>query len=555
MSIEKQARRTFLRVTGAGLAGGALYAQAGRAGAQTGASAGALDVRAFGAAGDGKTLDTSAVNKAIDAAAAAGGGVVRFPAGSYLCHSIHLKSHVALYLDQGSKLVAADASGQAGQVGYDPPEPNDWPKFQDYGHSHWHNSLIWGEGLEDVALLGPGLIWGKGLSKGYGPGPTAERPGVGNKAIALKNCRNVTMRDFSILHGGHFGILATGVDNLTIDNLKIDTNRDGIDLDGCRNVRVSNTSINSPNDDALVLKGSHALGFARATENVTIANGLVSGYDIGSLLDGSYERNVKQAPDRDGPTGRIKIGTETEGDFRNITISNVVFDRSRGLAIESVDGARVEDIAVSNITMRDVSNAPIFLRLGSRMRAPEGTAIGSIRRVTISNVVVYDADPRYGSIISGIPGHDVEDVRLSDIRIWYRGGLTMDQVAKQPADLVNGFFFRAEGGVPPREPLETPEREKEYPEPSMFGLVPAYGFFIRHAKGIELSNVEVGFLQEDRRPAFVLDQVNGASFENVKAQKAPNISTIVLKNVENFETHHCRPVADVQAPRADSREF
>jgi polygalacturonase len=378
---------------------------------------------------------------------------------------------------------------------------------------------------------------------------------VGDKLIALKLCRNVTLRDFSILNGGHFGILATGVDNLTIDNLKIDTNRDGIDLDSCRNVRVSNTSINSPNDDALVLKGSHALGFARATENVTITNGLVSGYDIGSLLDGSYKRNVKQAPDRDGPTGRIKIGTETEGDFRNIVVSNVVFDRSRGLAIESVDGAHVEDIAISNITMRDVSNAPIFLRLGSRMRAPEGTAVGAIRRISISGVVVYDADPRYGSIISGIPGHDVEDVRLSNIRIWYRGGLTLDQVAKQPADVVNAFFFRAQGGVPPREPFETPEREKEYPEPSMFGLLPAYGFFIRHATGIEMSNVEVGFLREDGRPAFVLDQVNGASFENVKSQKAAGASTFVLKDVENFETRHCSPVTDVQAAHTVRREF
>ena len=177
----------------------------------------------------------------------------------------------------------------------------------------------------------------------------------------------MTLRDFSILTGGHFGILVTGVDNLTIDNLKIDSNRDGIDIDACRNVRISNTSVNSPNDDAIVLKTSHGLGFARAIENVTITNVLVSGYDIGSLLDGTYKRTFKQAQDRDGPTGRIKIGTESEGDFKNITISNVVFDRSRGLAIESVDGAHVEDIAISNITMRDVSNGPIFIRLGSRM--------------------------------------------------------------------------------------------------------------------------------------------------------------------------------------------
>jgi hypothetical protein len=219
---------------------------------------------------------------------------------------------------------------------------------------------------------------------------------------------------------------------------------------------ISNVSVNTPNDDAIVLKGSHALGAVRARENVTITNSLVSGYDIGSLLDGTHKRTVKAAPDRDGPTGRIKIGTETEGDFRNIAISNIVFDRSRGLAIESVDGAHVEDISISNITMREVSNALFFLRLGSRMRAPEGVPVGSIKRISISHLVGYDADPRYGSITSGIPGHDIQDIKFTDIRMWYRGGLNLEQVAKQPADIVNTFFFRAAGGVPPREALDTP---------------------------------------------------------------------------------------------------
>jgi len=101
-----------------------------------------------------------------------------------------------------------------------------WEPYQDYGHNHWHNSLIWGENIHDVAILGPGLIWGKGLSRGLGRDkdlPVSGNPGVGNKAIALKNCHNVILRDFSILQGGWFGILATGVDNFTIDNLKIDT--------------------------------------------------------------------------------------------------------------------------------------------------------------------------------------------------------------------------------------------------------------------------------------------------------------------------------------------
>jgi polygalacturonase len=505
------------------------------------AGAAVFDVTAYGAKGDGKTLDRDAIRKAVDAAAAAGGGTVHFPPGVYLTGSIQLRSNLTLHLERGATLEASPDP-----AAYDQPEPNQFTQFQDFGHSHWHNSLIWGDGIENIAIEGGGLISGKGLGRG-------NPQGAGDKAIALKLCRNVTLRDFSILNGGHFGILATGVDNLTIDNLKIDTNRDGIDIDACRNVRISNSSVNSPNDDAIVLKTTYALGAARPTEAVTIANCLVSGYDIGSLLDGTYKRTVPRAPDRDGPTGRIKIGTETDGDFRNITITNVVFDRSRGLALEAVDGGRIEDVAISNVTMREVSNAPIFIRLGTRQRAPEGAPESAIRRVSISNVVAFDADPRYGSIISGVPGHDVEDVKLSGIRILYRGGLSLDQVAKQPADVVNAFFFR--GGVPAREPYATPEREKEYPEPSMFGLVPAYGFFIRHAKGIELSDINIGYMKEDMRPAFVVDDVKGIAFSHVKAQKAAGVPEFVLMNVERLEVDHCAPVADAAIEKVARKEM
>jgi polygalacturonase len=502
-----------------------------------------FDVKQYGAKGDGKTADRAAINKAIDAAVAAGGGTVFFPSGTYVTGSIQLRSYVTLHLDSGATIQASNDP-----TAYDAPEPNSSDKFQDFGHSHWHNSLIWGEGVESVSIVGSGLIDGRALTR-------EERHDIGNKAIAFKLSRNVTLRDFSILSGGHFGVLATGVDNLTIDNLKIDTNRDGVDVDACRNVRISNMSVNSPNDDAIVLKATHALGFRRPTENVTITNSFVSGYDIGSLLNATYGRTLTRAPDRDGPTGRVKIGTESEGDFRNITISNIVFDRSRGLALESVDGSHIEDVAISNITMRDVSNAPIFLRLGSRMRAPEGTPVGSIRRVNISNVVVSEADPRYSSIISGIPGHDIEDITLSNIRIVSRGGMTLQQVADQPADLVNTFFFRDSGGVPKREPYTTPEREKQYPEPSMFGLLPAYGFFVRHAKGIEFSNISVEFANEDTRPAFVLDNVDTVDFDKVKARKATGAPTFVLKQVQNFSLHQSAPLPDTQLANVSRKDF
>src|SRR6266705_495463 len=150
-------------------------------GQDTAPRAGVYDVRAFGAKGDGKTVDTAAINKAIDTAARAGGGTVRFPAGSYLSFSIHLKSNIALYLDQGATIVAAEP-GKG--VGYDPPEPNQWDAYQDFGHSHWHNSLIWGESLENVSILGPGRIWGRGLVRSGAQSRPKERNDTLNNARA-----------------------------------------------------------------------------------------------------------------------------------------------------------------------------------------------------------------------------------------------------------------------------------------------------------------------------------------------------------------------------------
>ena len=491
-------------------------------------SPGAFDVRAFGATGDGQTLDTPAINAAIEAAAATGGGTVHFSAGTYLSGSIRLTNNIALYLDQGATIEAA-----SDPKAYDAPEPNEWGdkfQYQDFGHSHWHNSLIWGEGLQNITISGPGRISGKGLSRGQGrANPNGS---VGNKAIALKLCRNVTIRDISMLQCGHFALLLTGVDNLTIDNVKVDTNRDGFDIDCCRNVRVSNCSVNAPNDDAIVLKSSFALGFARATENLTLVNCQVSGYDVGSFLDGTFKRTQEFAPDRDGVTGRIKLGTESNGGFKNITIANCVFDRCRGLALETVDGALLEDVSINNITMRDIVSAPIFLRLGSRMRGPQGTPVGQLRRVNISNVVVYNADAFYSSIISGVPGHEIEDVKLSNIRIYYQGGGT-----------------KADAAIVP------PERESGYPEPSMFGTIPASGFFIRHVKGIELSNVEVSFMTNELRPAFVLEDVTGAQFDRVKAQRTPDVPFFVLRKVTDFAAHNCPGLPDTRRESVEQGSY
>jgi polygalacturonase len=516
---------------------------------------GVLNVRAFGAAGDGKQLDSPAINKAIEAAAAKGGGTVMFPAGDYLSVSIRLKSNVSLYLDQGATIVAADP--KEGHK-YDPPEPNESDQFQDFGHTHWQNSLIWGDGLENISILGPGKIWGKGLVRSgpqSRPGttqPTNETPtkegrkpgkftypnardaveaGWGNKAIALKLCRNVIIRDVTIRKGGHFAILATGVDNLTIDNVKVDTDRDGMDIDCCRNVRISNCTINSPWDDGICLKSTYALGYKRATENVTITNCQVTGYDEGTFLDGTYKREQRKYS-HGTTTGRIKFGTESNGGFKNITISNCVIEYSRGLALELVDGGELADVTITNLTMRDITNAPIYLRLGGRNRAPEGTPVGTFRRVNISNLTIHNAPMEQSVIIAGIPDHPIEDVKLDNIRIYYAGGGTEEHATTRPSDRVT-----------------------DYPEPQNHGPMPAYGFFVRHVKNLELSDIQVSTAKPDVRPPFVIEQARGVDLSNVKATRGDGVPMAILRNVEGLTMHRVQNVPDTTKEKVEEERL
>ncbi len=518
-------RRDILRFLGAGL--GVAFVPDMLAQVHPAHAAGVLSVKDFGATGDGHTFDTPAINRAIEAAATKGGGTVWFPPGTYLCYSIRLKSNIALYIDEGATIVGADTPMEGfpagSNKGYDPAEPDTFAAaYQDWGHNHWHNSLIWGEDLHDIAILGPGLIWGRGLSRGaYKDTPTAEKPGVGNKAIGLKNCRNVTFRDFSVLKGGHFAILVTGVDNITIDNLKIDTNRDGMDIDCCKNVRISNCSVNSPWDDGICPKSSFALGYARITENVTITNCFVTGkYETGGMIDGSNKLLTdKSAPGHKPPyNGRIKCGTESNGGFRNIAISNCVFERSRGFALQSMDGAQIEDILITNITMREASNGPFYIRQGGRMRGPAGTAVGTIRRVRISNFTSQDAMTRNACMIQGFPGHLVEDISLSDIYCHQVGG----------ADVFNGI---------------PPEVDPKLTEPGSFPNQPAHGLFVRHAKNIEARNLEFAVAAADGRPAVWMQDVQGADF--FRLQIPVGGTAFDLHDVSGFRVVGSRTIRDM----------
>jgi polygalacturonase len=478
------------------------------------------NVKTYGATGNGTIADTRAIDKAIDAAAAAGGGTVFFPAGNYLSATIHLKSNVGLYLDQGCTIIADEK-------GYDLPEKNDNEIYQDYGHCHFHNSLIVGERLENISITGPGKIWGKGLLRNSTK--TTVNEGFGNKTISLKLCRNVILRDFTVQHGGWFVLLLTGCDNMTIDNLKMDTNRDGMDIISCKNVRVSNCFVNSPQDDGIVLKCDFALNYFRSLENVTITNCGVSGYDEGSFLDGTFKRDPN-AIMKGKPIGRIKLGTESNGGYKNVTISNCTFDYCRGLCLETVDGAALEDVTINNITMRDIVNSPIFVRLGARMRGPEGTPVGTLKRVIISNLIAYNVDAEQAALIVGVPGHPIEDLTLNNIRIYFKGGGSKDQVA-----------------------TEVPELENGYPEPASFKGTPSYGFFIRHVKDLKVSDVEVSFLKDDQRPAYFLQDVDGVDFQHIRAQKSDGISTFMLNNVKGFNIFNSVNIPNTRLTVADKK--
>ncbi|HEX7652022.1 MAG TPA: right-handed parallel beta-helix repeat-containing protein, partial [Verrucomicrobiae bacterium] len=302
----------------------------------------------------------------------------------------------------------------------------------------------------------------------------------------------------TIFHGGHFAILATGCDNLTIDGVTIDTNRDGMDLDCCRNTIVSNCRVNSPIDDGICPKSTYALGESRLTENLTIVNCQVSGFVEGTLLDGTMKPSGRGL-------GRIKFGTEASGGFRNCTIANCTFRSCRGLALEEVDGGILEDMTIENIAMYDVPDYGIYITTGKRNRAPNVTTHSRLKNITINNVRMDGVGTMSGIQIMGLPEQPVENIRLSNIHLTSKGGGTTNDAAKVPAELGTG-----------------------YPEPSKLGTLPAYGVYARHVKNLELANVTLDFEQPDQRPAASFDDVHGLELDHFRAQTVEGVSATLF---------------------------
>ncbi len=480
--------------------------------------AGVFNVRSYGARGDGRHLDSPPINRAIAAATRAGGGTVLVPAGTYLSGSIHLQSNIHLLIDAGATILAAPQELNA----YDLTEPYSLGGYQDGGHCFFHNSLIWGENLTNVFITGPGAISGDGLVRadkildqmvGYdhfdSPPTNAPPIRLGNKAIALKLCRNVLLRDLTIFHGGHFAVLVTGCDDLTVDNVTMDTDRDGIDIDCCRNTMVSNCRINAPNDDALCPKSSYALGEWRPTENLTIVNCQVSGFVVGTLLDGTMKHSPNQ-------NGRIKFGTESSGGFRNCTVANCTFRSCRGLALEEVDGGIMENITIANLTMMDVPEYAIYVTTGKRNRTPGVTSHSRCRNILISNIIADGVGKMSGIQIMGLPEQPIEGLRIENVRLTSNGGGRSEDSAIQPRELGTG-----------------------YPEPRRIGMLPAYGLFARHARDLELANITFNLLTNDFRPAVFFADIQGLELDNLKADLGSGVKpAIYAEGVQDLQVRN-----------------
>ncbi len=467
-------------------------------------SSGVYYITDFGAKGDSSKVNTQAIQQAIDACYDNGGGRVIIPSGQFITGSIMLRSNVELHLMQGATLYGSLYADDYIHMitcmkSY---RPNGIDRQQYFG-------LIMADGAENITITGKGIIDGRGaLSEDFRSYPTSDDGSTWHKPerprlIMMYNSRHIKIHDVSIVHPANWANHYKRCDFLDIRGVYIyshgNANNDGLNLDECQDVTISDVFIDA-DDDALVFK---SLG-TRASRNIVVTNSIIAS---------------KITP--------IKVGTETGGDFQNITISNCVirpsieekvFDPLRttlhgaGIALEIVDGGIMDGVTISNIVIEN-SYAPLFLKLGNRGRKYGGIEPppGQMRNIIIlDNIICRNVQNDFSSTITGFPGHYIENLTLSNIR--------MEMV----------------GGTQTTEWNPMPENEKNYPWPGMFGSelpYPAYGIYFRHVKNLTLFNVQTTFDQDDVRPALHLENVKNARimYSDFMSVKEP----IVYRKTEN----------------------
>ena len=445
-----------------------------------------FNVKDYGAVGDGVTLDTEAVRKAV-ADCSVQGGTVLFPSGKYLIGSVKLESNVEIYVQRGAIIL-----GSTNINDYEEYTP-ELKSYNDYFLKH---SIFYAEKAENISLRGEGTIDGQGnqfiITTNKKPDRYKNRPFV----IRFVQCKNIKVENLTLQNSAMWMQQYLACEDLFIRGLKVynhaNKNNDMIDIDGCRNVVMSDC-IGDTDDDALTMKSTSE----KITENVTITNCVLSSH-----------------------CNAIKMGTESTGGFRNITISNIVVKPSdsptkiygehggtSGITLGMVDGGILEGVTISNIRIEG-TQVPIYMRLGNRARkhypdAPQ-PGVGIFKDVKISDVIATNIQSNTGGSITGIPGFYIENVTLNNIKIEYTGGGTADDAAKVIEEL-----------------------EDHYPEGTKWGTLPSYGFFVRHVKNITFNNVEVTYKNKDVRPAIIFDDVEDINLYNLRAKADLNTESVL----------------------------
>ncbi|WP_222853705.1 glycoside hydrolase family 28 protein [Fodinicola acaciae] len=428
-----------------------------------------LNVRDYGATGNGSTNDTTAINNAITAAnAATGGGIVRFPAGTYKsANSIHMKSNVTLQLDSGATIVGSSADN------YDAAESNPNDNYQDYGHSHFHDAMIWGNNLTNIGFVGSGTIDGGGNLITGNP-----KSGEADKIISLTRCDGLTVSGIKLRRGGHFAMLINDCKNVTSDHLTIDTasDRDGWNVISTTNVTITNANI-AANDDALVFKSDYALGAKLPNGNVTVTDSHLSAKCCNALM----------------------FGSETCGDFTGYHFQHIDITGAQksGLGMVSMDGANISDVHYRDITMTGV-RSPIMQKIGTRKRCGNNPGVGHISNITYDNITATGVSPSFSPTLWGESGGNrISGVTFTNVNITVPGG--------------NGTMGT---GVPSNDP-------KDY-NPKSIGTRPAFGWYVHNANNIRFVNSSVRFASNDGRPAVIANGASALTFDHFVAQRGSN---------------------------------
>lgn len=459
--------------------------------ASVSAKNGFYNVLDFEATANGKTLDTRAIQKAIDECNKNGGGTVEFPAGTYLTGTLFMKDNVILNLQVGSKLLGST-------------DIIDYPLLSSFSS----RALILGKNVKNIGIIGNGIIDGQGknLQKYKVPGKYEKRPFL----IRFDECKNILVEGITLQYPAAWVQFYVNCDGVTIRDQKVfahgGENNDMLDIGtGTKNVVITGL-IGDSDDDGICLKSS--------------GNGLVENIVISDCIIRSR-------------TNAIKAGTDSRGGFRNITITNCSISPSitnegysgfkeglAGIALEIVDGGIMENIVISNLTIEETT-APIFIRLGNRARGYSnlgGDPIGSINNISISNIIATNASKTGCSIVGEI-GHPITNVSLSNIKINYTGGGTLAEGLAEKPELIN-----------------------EYPECVRLGILPAYGFFVRHVDGITFRDIELTYNDEEHRPAMLFNDVQNLKLFNFNAEIADDaLGQLVLQNTSDVFVNGCSP--------------